>query len=557
MMISANYAVDSPSLSGETGVKSECLPFSQIPHTTRLFSDFLSYSPRIQQFFPRSPEFKQWFKQETTLIRYEPGRRARVAGILERQNKSWGASAKTLQNITRFRAGASVVVTGQQVGLFGGPLFSFFKALSAVKLAAEATSAGVECVPIFWLATQDHDLEEVNQAFLPGADGALVPFHAPTQGVPDAPVGTVKFGSEIEPVLTRAIELLGDSDPAKWLREGYRPGETLGSAFAVLFTRFFEEWGVILLDSSDPELSAISEPVYRAAIDRAAELDDALLNRGRELEAAGYHQQVKVTPSSTLLFALQNGARVPVHRRANGGSYDFLIGEEKISQSQLQARISAAPHQFSANVLLRPVKQDYVLPTLAYTGGAAEIAYFAQAAVVYDRLLRRITPILPRFSATIVEPKQRRLLEKYRLSLPDLFHGPVALRAALAGRSLPSELQSAFDRAESTLEKSLAEIRDALARLDVTLVEAAQRAGSKIQHQLEHLRGSAARAELRQSELLTRHAEQLSNTLYPNKSLQEREISGIYFIARYGRELLQQLYDVVHTDCHDHQVIEI
>ena len=195
----------------------------------------------------------------------------------------------------------------------------------------------------------------------------------------------------------------------KFLREAYRPGENFGSAFARLFSRLFAQWGVILLDASDPELHRIAAPIYSAAIERAAELDDALLARGRELEAAGYHQQVKVTPSSTLLFTLRQGARVPVHRRANGGGAEFLVNDETISQAELLRRIASEPEQFSANVLLRPVVQDYLLPTLAYVGGAAEIAYFGQGAVVYKALLGRATPILPRFSATIVETKPQAL----------------------------------------------------------------------------------------------------------------------------------------------------
>ena len=556
-MIGTEDVVDRPAMSGEAPVKVQCLPFSQIPHTTRLFSDFLYDFPKVRQFYPRSPAFKQWFKDEATLLHYDPARRERVAGILERQNRDFGTSGRALDNIARFRAGASVVVTGQQVGLFGGPLFSLFKAVSAVKLAAEASAGGIECVPVFWLATQDHDLEEVNNASLPGPDGALVRITAPSRGVKDAPVSTVRFGPEIEPAVQGAVDLVGDSEASEWLRETYHPGETLGSAFARLFVRLFGEWGVILLDAADPELSALTEPVYRAAIERASELDEVLLRRGKELEAAGYHQQVKVTPSSTLLFTLQNGARVPVHRRINGNSHDFLVGDEKIGQDELMRRISTAPHEFSANVLLRPVKQDYLLPTLAYTGGAAEVAYFAQAAVVYQALLGRVTPVLPRFSATLVEPKPQRLLERYGLGLPDLFRGPEALRETLAERTLPPELQAAFDKANAALENSFSAIRESLARLDVTLVDAANRAASKIQHQLEHLRASAARAELRQSELLARHAQQLNNALYPDKSLQEREIAGIYFVSRYGLQLLRQLYEVLQIDCHDHQVISL
>ncbi|MGH9504754.1 MAG: bacillithiol biosynthesis cysteine-adding enzyme BshC [Terriglobales bacterium] len=538
-------------------MKAQCLPFRQIPHSTQLFLDFLSWSPALQPFYSRSPHFSQWFKDEIGAMHYDATRRSRVADILERQNRAWDASPKTLENIARLRGGASALVTGQQVGLFGGPLFSVFKALSTIKLADEATIAGSDCVPVFWLATSDHDLDEISHISFLGPDGALQKFSATTRGLPDAPVGTVTFGPEIEPVVEAAAALLGDSEATKFLREAYRPGENFGSAFARLFSRLFAEWGVILLDASDPELHRIAAPIYGAAIERAAELDEALLARGRELEGAGYHQQVKVTPSSTLLFTLRDGARVPVHRRSNGAGTDFLVNDETVPQEEMLRRIASQPEQFSANVLLRPVVQDYLLPTLAYVGGAAEIAYFGQGAVVYKALLGRATPILPRFSATIVETKPQALLERYHLVVPDVFHGAEALRESLAKHTLPPDLQAAFDHAESSLKHSLEAIQKSLERLDKTLVEASANAGSKMQHQLEQLRSRAARAELRQSEILGRHAEILSNTLYPNKVLQEREIGGIYFVARHGVELLRNLFDTLRTDCLDHQIISL
>jgi bacillithiol synthase len=538
-------------------VKAQCLPFRQIPHTTQLFTDFLSWSPAIQPFYSRSPHFSEWSKDETSAVSYDSARRARVADILERQNRAWDASPKTLENIARLRGGSCALVTGQQVGLFGGPLFSVFKALSTVKLAQEATDEGSDCVPVFWLATTDHDLDEISHVSFLGPDASLQRLSAATRGLPDAPVGTVTFGPEIEPVVETAAGLLGDSEVTKFLREAYRPGENFGSAFARLFSRLFANWGVILLDASDPELHRIAAPIYSAAIERAAELDGALLVRGRELEAAGYHQQVKVTPSSTLLFTLRDGARVPIHRRANGSGAEFLVRDEGISQAEMLRRVASEPEQFSANVLLRPVVQDYLLPTLAYVGGAAEIAYFGQGAVVYKALLGRATPILPRFSATIVEARPQVLLERYGLSVPDIFQGPDALRETLARHALPSDLQAAFDQAESSLKQSLGSIQQSLERLDRTLVEAATNAGSKMQHQLEQLRARAARAELRQSEILGRHAEVLGNALYPNKVLQEREIGGVYFIARHEASLLVNLYDALRTDCLDHQIITV
>ncbi|MDP9161133.1 MAG: bacillithiol biosynthesis cysteine-adding enzyme BshC [Acidobacteriota bacterium] len=540
-------------------MKSQCLPFNQIPHTTRLFNDFIAYSPKVHQFYPHSPRFSEWFKEEAAKLRYDPPRREQVASILAAQNRSWDASSATLANIERLRKGAAAVVTGQQVGLFGGPLFSLFKALSAVKLAEEATQAGVETVPIFWLATEDHDLEEINGVNFPGPQGALKNLKVPLDTLPDAPVGTIKFGSEIGTVVQAAVELLGESDVTKFLGESYREGESFGGAFARLFSRIFAEWGVILLDAADPKFHRIAEPVYRSAIEKAAELDEALLARGKEIEAAGYHQQVKVTPSTTLLFTLQRGARISVHRRS-GVTADldtFTAGEKQLQLPELAAQVSSNPENFSPNVLLRPVVQDYLLPTIAYVGGSAEIAYFAQVKVVYEALLGRVTPVVPRFSATLIEAKPQELLQRYRAQIHDVFRGTEALRETLGSQTLSAEVHFAFTAAEAALEKSMAEVRDALSRLDKTLVDSAVNAESKIRHQLDSLRSRAARAELRHSEVLERHADLLSNALYPSKGLQERGLAGIYFLARYGMELLKDLHHAIHTDCLDHQVITL
>lgn len=545
-------------------MKAKCVPFSQIPHTTPLFTDFLSYSPQVRPFYPCSPLFADWVKDEAAVFQADAGygaeRRERVAATLERQNKSWNASAQTIANLKRFRKGAFAVVTGQQVGLFGGPMFAIYKALTAVKLAEEATAAGVDAVPVFWLATYDHDLAEVNHVAIPGAEGTLQTLTTSSHDLPGAPVSAVRLGEEILPVVEEAAALLGDSQATQWLRECYRPGETLGTAFARFYARLFAEWGVIVLDASDPELHQIAQPIYRAAVERAAEIADAVLDRGRELEAAGYHQQVKVTKSSVLLFTLHHGARTPIHRRENGEA-QFVIGSgedaEKISQKELLVRIAASPEQFSPNVLLRPIVQDYLLPTLAYTGGAAEAAYFAQAGAVYEKLMGRITPMVPRFSATLVEPKIHRLLQKNRIAEVDVFAEPVALRQRLAQKSLPEDLQDAFAAISQSLKSNVAAIREKLAKLDPTLADAAQTAESKIEYQLERLKAQAAKAELRQAEVIGRHAETLSQALYPDKGLQERAVAGAYFVARYGIDLLRQLHDAIQLDCHNHQVLEL
>ena len=542
-------------------MKAHCLPFSQIPHTTRLFTDLLAYSPNIRPFYPRSPIFREWMSTESKQVSYDSTRREEVARILGRQNQSWNASGKTLANVDRLRKGAFAVVTGQQVGLFGGPMFAIYKALTAVKLAEEASAAGIDAVPVFWLATYDHDLAEVNHVALPSVDGAMQVLSTSSHGVTGAPVGAVHFGDEINPVVEQAVALLGETEAAQWIRDCYRVGETLGTAFARLYAKIFAEWGVIVLDPSDPELSRIAQPIYRAAVERSGELAAALLERGKALEQAGYHQQVKVTESSVLLFTTRNGARTPISRRVLGSTTEFVIdGEaaaEKLTQAELVSEINEHPEHFSPNVLLRPIVEDYLLPTLAYTGGAAEAAYFGQAGVVYEALLGRVTPIVPRFSATMIEPKMQRLLEKHGLAIAHVFEGSEGLQKEIAARQLPRDLQAAFEQAKKSFDDNFSLVKEKLEKLDKTLVDAAETSRSKMQHQLEKLYSQAARAEAQKGEVVSRHAELLSESLYPDKGLQERGVGGLYFLARYGSDLLQQLYQTIHSDCHDHQIIEL
>ncbi|HZD30681.1 MAG TPA: bacillithiol biosynthesis cysteine-adding enzyme BshC, partial [Candidatus Angelobacter sp.] len=373
------------------------------------------------------------------------------------------------------------------------------------------------------------------------------------EGKVDSPVANVRFAGGTNELVARATQLLGDSVAAEYLRESYREGETFSAAYAKLYTRLFAEHGLILLDPADTELHRIAAPLFVEAIERAGELDEALLARNKQIAAAGYHEQVKVTAESTPLFALVDGARVPVHR-ANG---EFKIKKTQIARDELLRRIADEPENFNANVLLRPVLQDYWLPTLAYIGGPAEIAYFAQVGVVYEKLLGRVTTVLPRMSATLLEPKIEKLLNKYELNLEDLFHGETQLRDELAMRSLPAELKLDFESGLLTVEEAMQRISESLHRLDPTLVEAARRAANKMRYQVGRLEKRAAQAELRKEAILSRHAAMIENSLYPHRTLQEREIGGMYFLARYGMGLIDQLIEAAQARCPEHKIVRV
>ena len=523
----------------------ECIPFSSIPHQTRLFTDFLHHFDHVQAFYPRPPQVLNWFNDEQKRISIPPERRNAVADALERINRGFGAGSRTFENIQRLREGSSVVVTGQQVALFGGPLFSMLKVLCVAMLAERTNS-----VPVFWLATEDHDLQEVNFAQFPAGDTLhtlrIEPAH--TEG---APVGTIAFPDEISGLLDELEKLFGSSEVLDLVRDSYRAGARFGDAFGKLFARLFTEFGLVLLDPADAELHRIARPVYREAFVHWKEINEALLQRDQELEAAGYHAQVKVTPSHTLCFYLHQGARTPI--RYDG--QNFVAGELRFSQEQLTAEAENHPERFSANVLLRPIVQDYLLPTLCYAGGPAEIAYFAQVAAVYRKLLGRITPVVPRTFATLVEGRQAKLLERYQLTLPDVFRGPEKLRELLAGKALPEGIMKSFDAAADHLEQALVAIAGPLKKLDATLADAAENAGSKMHYQLQNLRDKAARAESRKNTETQHHADEISRLLYPNKNLQEREITGLYFLLKHGTGLLEKLRERLKPECPDHQVV--
>jgi bacillithiol biosynthesis cysteine-adding enzyme BshC len=532
-----------------TGRGAECLP-AAAPPSSALFHAFVHEFDKVAGFYARAPYPADWYGEEARALRYEPERRAQVAAILARQNREFGASPKTLANIERLRAGACAAVTGQQVGLFGGPLFSLLKALTAVRVAAAVTASGTGCVPVFWLATEDHDLAEIDHVVLPDQAGGLHALAAPRRHHDNAPVGDICFGAEIDGVVARLGEWLGPGDAVQAVQDCYRPGASYGQAFGRLLARWFRDFGVVLLDAEDPGLHRLAAPVYEAALRRAGELDEALLARGQALRRAGFHEQVKVTSSSTLLFALHDGARTAIHR-SNGR---FSIAREKLGEADVRARMQQAPEAFSANVLLRPVVQDYLLPTLAYIGGPAEVAYFAQAGVVYEALLGRVTPILPRLGVTIVEPRVKKLLARYGLAVSDAWVPAEKLRDRLAELSLPADLHANFAAAAARMEESLGAVSRSLEKLDRTLVDAAARAGAKMRYQLHHLRARAVHAELRRNDVLARHAGLMSAALYPHGALQERVIGGVYFLARCPG-LLPSLYEMISPHCPDHQVV--
>src|SRR5579859_914791 len=522
------------------------LPFRQLPHQSKLFIQFLDDFPSVKQFYQHPPTI-QAVKKAARSIDYPRERRAEVAGILGEQNAAFGAGAGTRENLGRFSKGAAAVVSGQQVGLFSGPAYAIYKAVTAIQIAQELTRAGVEAVPVFWMATEDHDLDEVRSSTW-FHQGKLKRFELPGNGDAGLPVGRIELGAQVREMADEAARILtaaGGEFVAAIFRDSYRAQETYGSAFGKLFARLFAEQGLILLDPLDERLHRVAAEVLRKAVEEREGLNEALLARGKELDKAGFAAQVKVTARSTLIFSMgegshggtREGTRLPI--TANGEK--FVGGEQSWTKEELIRAVEAAPEKFSPNALLRPVVQDFLLPTAAYIAGPAEIAYYAQAAVIYKKLLGHMPVILPRAAYTILDAKAEKLLRRYGLKVEDVWRGSQEVGRKMETASVPPALGKNFDKTVKESQRMLAQLKKQIVRLDPTLGGAVETAQKKMAFQLEKLRRKTGKVQALKAGLMAAHQEYLESLLYPHKMLQSRELCFLPILASWGMGGLKEL----------------
>lgn len=513
-------------------MKADCYPLAAVPHLSRLTLEYVAGldgapQPDLDPFYSPLRRNHAWRAAAPAM----PAEvRGRIADILRQQNQSFGAGPATHANIDRLAEGAAAVVTGQQVGLFGGPLLTLLKAATAIRQAEDASRAGHPHVPVFWLATEDHDFAEVNHAIFPAADDRSLEILTLAENPsPGAPVGALPLGAAITPLLDRLQPLLGPR-VAELLAAAYTPQATMGSAFARLLARIFSEHGLIVLDAASREVHALASTTLRAAIEQADGLHAALMDRSATLQAAGYPAQVAVQKSSSLLFLIDEATGVR-HALKRLGSGRWSAGGRQYTSGDLLAILAAAPERLSPNALLRPVVQDTLLPTSAYIGGPAEIAYFAQAECVYRQILGRVTPILPRMTATLIQPQVARILNRWKLALPDLWVRPEALVMRLAAAAIPVAQKRQLSRTGNALDRELQALVDQMQQQTPALGHAARIAGSKMLYQMNRLRRLSARHRLEQETAIAQKAARLSQRLFPKNNLQERELAGVAFLS--------------------------
>lgn len=546
----------------EAGLRIETVPFSKIPQQSQLFLDYLKDPLALRKFYPSAVRFHHELPARVpeVLSNYKTDRNV-LCDALKDMNERWGAAEKTLGNIELLRDEDSVaVVSGQQAGLFTGPLYTIYKAISAVKLAGCLTQRNTKAVPVFWIATEDHDFPEVASAEIIARDCRLSSVAAQadlhTEGLP---VGRVRLDENTSSLLDQLFELLPASeftdDLQTLLRQSWQAGLGFGDAFARLLTGLIGNYGLVLLDPMDVRLKQLAAPLYSQSACRAQEIAEAIEARSKELESSGYHAQVTPSPNSFPLFIHDESGARHAMTRTEDGRYRAKDGDESYTCEELSEMALAQPERFSPNVTLRAVVQDYLLPTIAYYGGSAEVAYFAQTTEVYRILGRPATPILPRSSLTMIEPHTGRTLERYGLSFVDLFDGPEAVMARVVEEYLGTETASRFGQAEQTVNRELDELSEKLREVDPTLADALETGRRKINYQLDGLRTRFHRAQMARDEAAQRQIERAFDQLYPQKALQERHVNITSLLARHGHYVIDWIFSAVNLESNDHQLV--
>lgn len=508
-----------------------CLRYSELPGTSRLFEDFLYHFDRVAGFYLYSPFDLASYARAAAQVDYPQERRQAVVEALRPLNPA----SPLLERFAQ--PGTVAVVTGQQVGLFGGPCYTFYKALTAVSIARQLSEAGQTAVPIFWLATEDHDLAEVDHAWIHDASMQPVKLTAAANAQTQQPVGGVELASADTGQLRGVLAGFPHGEQVAALAaRAYQPGKTLGEAFRELVAAILGEHSVLFVDPLSPGVRSIAAPFLAEAASGQAELSAAVYDRTQQLVAAGYHAQVLVErKDAPLFFQLEGNRRMPL--RKNGQPAD--------------------PATLSPNALLRPVMQDYLLPTAVMIGGPAEIAYLAQSAPLYDALLGRRPALTSRAGFTLLDARAAKLMARYQLRATDLLQPHDAFRETIAGRLVPPELREAFDAAVARTRGPLDELHRSIAKFDPTLAASFARSRAKIDYQLDKSRAKLAREILRRETRASADAEYLANLVYPHRHLQERFYSILPFLAQHGPGLIGRVYENIHVNCPDHQILPL
>jgi bacillithiol biosynthesis cysteine-adding enzyme BshC len=537
--------------------------FSDIPGNHNLFLDYLYEFDNVKDFYKANfrdkDEYSKTFRKVSESHDHS---REQLADALDGQYKDFNPSAKTRKNISALAEKKTLaVVTGQQLGILGGPLYTFYKIITAIKLSMSLSEKYEEYqfVPVFWLEGDDHDFNEVREINLINDSNEIKKIAYDQELLEDenkGSIGNLRLTDSLDAFFKELESNLRTTEYTPALLEKiksiYSEGKTFKQSFKELLFWVFDQYGLIIFDPQDIKIKELLKPVFKKEITDFRTHSEKLVNVSAKLEEL-YHAQVKVKPIN-LFYGYEEGRYLiePVETE-----FRLRRKRKKFTQEELLATIENEPASFSPNVLLRPICQDYVLPTVFYVGGPSEVSYFAQIMPLYDFYKVEPPIIYPRSSATILEKNISSIIEKYEINLNQLLLDPERLKKKIIDSISHSSIDTIFSETVTNIEKEMDQLKEKLFEYDKTLSDSTSKYSERILKYINELKAKAMEAQSRKFDTTLRQIDKVTNSILPDSVLQEREINFIYFANKYSMEILKHLFDELSINKFEHQIISL
>ena len=530
---------------------------------SRLYVDYIENYQRVKDYFSGNfREESHWRSRLDAIVQHTIDRSSLVQVLLN-QNRDFHCGVKTLANIDLLLNENTVaIITGQQVGLFSGPLYTLYKTITTLRLAEQLTQRfpDFNFVPVFWLEGEDHDLDEVsNFSFLNKSNDLVHLRYEYKLGSHDKNIGAVgdlPFDDSIAELIKEFNKSLIPTEFTQKVFEliemAYQKGMTFSRAFIHMMNVLLEDSGLIFFNPHNHETKKILIPIFEYELKNVSRTCQLVIHQSELLEQQ-YHAQVK--PRAVNLFLFYDGGRYAIEPTMDGFSLKGI--RWKASKEEILDILQSEPNLFSPNVVLRPICQDYLFPTLAYIAGPSEIAYFAQFKLLYDEFGIPEPIIYPRASVTIIEERIQKVIDKYGFEIIDFLTDIDILKKNIVNNISDFKVDKLFINTSGTITESLTSLKDGLGSIDLTLVPALENTLARILNTLSILKEKTFVAQKLQHDIVLRQLDKAAVSIFPNSSLQERELNVIYFLNKYGLEFLRWLRSELVIDKFMHQVISI
>jgi bacillithiol biosynthesis cysteine-adding enzyme BshC len=540
-------------------------PLGQLHPPGSLYLDCWSAAPRFTALVPRPFGDPSSFIQQAGALDARRYDRQTLRQVLREQNQGFSAGPEAMGQIERIAdPRALVVIGGQQAGLFSGPLYTVHKAVTVLLLAARIEqSLGRPVIPVFWIASEDSDLAEVDHAVITDQNGALRELslrEVSPSGRPDAglPVSRVRLGARIGAALDSLEAALPATELSREimgsLRSAYASGSSYPQAFGRLLCSLFSGQGLVLVDPSDIRLKRIALPLFRREIEEKSPVSAAVRQQSARLREAGYSVQIELREDMLTLFH-QDPGREAIALAGDGAI--LKASGRRFGLRELAGALEQSPERFSPNAALRPLYQDTLFPTVAAVLGPSELAYFSQLTIAYERMGIPMPVLFPRASITLIDPKTAKSLAKLGLTVEQVIGQGGKLVDDLLKREIPPALTALLADGRRQVERIWGEIAAEVGRLETTLRPTAELAKAASLKRFQFIEKKITRAAKRKNETLTSQAERLLAALFPRGGLQERTLNVLPFLARYGMRALQEECRAIDISAPLHHCVEI